>query len=123
MKVLTIREPYVTPIAEGRKHYETRSRKTNYRGEIYIHTAKATLPVPKGGDAGKFPLGYIVLKADLTDCIPMDEQFVESIKKDPDEYIYGFYSPGRYAWKLENVEIIEPIKARGQLGIWNFERG
>ena len=40
MKVLTIREPFATLIKDKVKIYETRSWKTNYRGEIYIHAAK-----------------------------------------------------------------------------------
>lgn len=119
MKVLTIREPYVTPMALGKKHYETRSRKTNFRGTIYIHTAKKFWDKPV---EGCFPLGYIVIKANLTDCIKMDEVFIEEIKKDPDEYATGFYEVGRYAWKLEDIEVLEqPIKAKGKLGIWNWE--
>ena len=35
MKVITIKEPYATLIAEGYKEYEFRVWKTNYRGEIY----------------------------------------------------------------------------------------
>lgn len=122
MKVLTIREPYVTPIMLGLKHYETRSWKTNYRGEIYIHTASSLLPsnvtvVPQ------LPLGHIVLKAKLTDCIYMDDEFVNAIRANETEYSLGFYEVGRYAWKLEDVEVIEPIKAKGKLGIWTWQDG
>ena len=41
MKALTIREPFASLIKEGYKKYETRSFKTNYRGELYIHAGKA----------------------------------------------------------------------------------
>ena len=37
MKVLTIKQPYATLIAEGIKEYEFRTCKTKYRGEFYIH--------------------------------------------------------------------------------------
>ena len=37
MKVLSIKEPFASLIKEGYKKIETRSFKTNYRGEIYIH--------------------------------------------------------------------------------------
>lgn len=120
-KILTIKEPYVSPIAQGKKHYETRSWRTNYRGTIYIHTGKKTLPDPIDGIEKIFPLGSIVLKANLTDCIPMTEKFVNEIKKDETEYALGFYSVGRYAWKLEDIEIIDPIKVNGKLGIWEYE--
>lgn len=117
MKVLTIREPYVSPIAQGLKHYETRSWSTNYRGEIYIHTAKSTLPEPVP-ITRIFPLGSIVIKARLTDCILMDDAFIASL--DHVEKDLGFYERGRYAWKLEAIEIIEPVPAKGSLGIWNY---
>jgi len=51
----------------------------------------------------------------------MNKEFIDEVKKDPDEIKFGFYSIGRYAWRLENTEILaEPISARGQLGIWNW---
>ena len=34
MKVLSIKEPYATLLMKKIKHIETRSWKTNYRGEI-----------------------------------------------------------------------------------------
>ena len=41
MKALTIKQPFATLIAKGDKHYEFRSWKTNYRGEILIHAGKS----------------------------------------------------------------------------------
>ncbi len=122
MKTLTIKEPYVTPIALGKKHYETRSWKTNYRGPIYIHTAKTVMLDPVEGCEKIFPLGCIVLKANLTDCIKMDEEFIAKIKQDPEEYAFGFYEVGRYAWKLEDVEVLTNFKeAKGKQGIWEVK--
>ncbi len=40
MKVLTIKQPFVTLIAEELKEYEFRTWKTKYRGEILIHAGK-----------------------------------------------------------------------------------
>ncbi len=37
MKVLTLKQPWATLVAEGIKKYEFRSWKTNYRGKILIH--------------------------------------------------------------------------------------
>lgn len=39
MKALSIKEPFATLIANGDKTIETRSRKTNYRGELFIHAS------------------------------------------------------------------------------------
>ena len=39
MKVLSIREPFATLIKNKKKLVETRSFKTSYRGELYIHAS------------------------------------------------------------------------------------
>ena len=37
MRVITLKQPWATLVAEGIKKYEFRSWKINYRGEILIH--------------------------------------------------------------------------------------
>ena len=37
MKVITVKQPYASLIAEGYKEYEFRTWKSSYRGELYIH--------------------------------------------------------------------------------------
>lgn len=39
MKVLSLKEPWATLIKNKKKFIETRSWKTNYRGELYIHAS------------------------------------------------------------------------------------
>ena len=52
----------------------------------------------------------------------MDGTLLDNIKKDKLECLVGDYKIGRYAWVLEDVEILEkPIFAKGKLGIWNYE--
>ena len=47
---------------------------------------------------------------------------LESKGYDKNEYITGVYAVGRYAWILKDINILDkPIKAKGHLGIWNFE--
>ena len=43
MKVLSLQEPWASLIKENIKHIETRSWKTNYRGELFIHASKRIL--------------------------------------------------------------------------------
>ena len=43
MKVLTLKEPFATLIMKKIKYIETRSWKTNYRGELYIHAGLAKI--------------------------------------------------------------------------------
>lgn len=133
MRVLSIKEPFASLVALGIKKIETRSWKTNYRGEIYIH-ASLTKNVIKDEkrkekllslfpDNYDFKQGYIICKAYLKDCIYMDEEFISNIKKDETEYLCGHYDVGRYAWVLENVELLDKvIPAKGKLGIWYFNQ-
>ena len=126
MKVITIREPFATLIKDKVKIYETRSWKTNYRGEIYIHVAKAKSKASNTSIASTYLKSkenpeHIICKCLLKDCIYMDEDFINEVKKNKEEYNSGRYEVGRYAWKLEVIEVLkEPIYAKGQLGIWDF---
>lgn len=129
MKVLSIKEPFASLIKDNIKKIETRSWKTNYRGEIYIH---ASLTYMKDYNdrlelvdlVKKIDLkcGYIICKCNLVDCIYMDNEFINNIKENHQEFICGEYKVGRYAWILDNVEVLDnPIKAKGKLGIWNYD--
>lgn len=51
----------------------------------------------------------------------MTEDFINNLKKNNYiEYLCGHYEAGRYAWVLEDIEKITPIKAKGKLSIWNY---
>lgn len=47
MKALTIRQPWASLILHDKKHYETRSWPTKYRGPLMIHAAKAMPPTSR----------------------------------------------------------------------------
>lgn len=127
MKVISIKEPFATLIMNGNKKIETRSWKTNYRGELYIHASGKTLAkeflddniidLIKDMDMN---FGNIICKGNLIDCIYMDEEFIKKIRKNKIEYICGLYEVGRYAWIFDNIELIYPIPAKGKLNIWNY---
>ena len=126
MKVISIREPFATLIKDGVKTIETRSWKTNYRGKIYIHSCIAKDKIRdsiKPFIKSELKYGYILCSANLVDCIYMDEAFIEKEKKENyNNFLCGRYEVGRYAWVLENIEILSnPIPAKGQLGIWNYK--
>ena len=130
MKVLSIIEPWATLIKERKKYIETRSWKTSYRGELYIHASSKKI---KRSEAHTIELlklipnvsmGYsnIICKCKLVDCIYMDQEFLEEIKENKQEFLCGEYSLGRYAWILKDVEPLDsPITAKGHLNIWNYE--
>ena len=130
MKVLSIKEPYATLIKEKKKFIETRSWKTSYRGELYIHASCKKI---KTNDKliiellkliPDIPLGYgnIICKCQLVDCIYMDQAFLNKIQNNKQEFLCGGFSLGRYAWILENIEPLDnPISIKGHLNIWNYE--
>ncbi len=127
MKVLTIKEPFATLIMNGVKHIETRSWKTNYRGEIYIQASISKIKkdiferkeLVKLFENLDMHCGYVICKACLKDCIYMDDEFIKNVSYQ--ELICGRYEIGRYAWILDDIKIINPIKVKGKLGIWNYE--
>lgn len=130
MKVLSLTEPFATLIKEKKKLVETRSWKTNYRGELYIHASLTKIPksslerkeLMSLVEEKEMNFGYIICKCKLVDCIYMTKEYVENMKKNNhQEYICGKYEVGRYAWILENITPLEhPIKAKGQLNVWNY---
>ncbi len=130
MKVLSIKEPFASLIMNDIKHIETRSWKTTYRGEIYIHASLKKVVVkderykkllsllPKNYE---FKYGKIICKCKLVDCVCMTEEYIHDIKKNkPVEYLCGHYEVGRYAWVLEDAFVVKEIDAKGKLGIWNY---
>lgn len=148
MKAITLHQPWATLIATGHKQIETRSWPTNHRGDLAIHAA-ASIPayavqavfdsaairralgyIPSYGShdeirdflKSKLPLGAIVATCDLESCPVMDAYRIRRVRDlRGDEIEFGLYAPGRYAWMLENVTILEtPVPAKGFQGLWNW---
>lgn len=132
MKVLSLTEPCATLIKEKKKLVETRSWKTSYRGELYIHASSTKIPKEWKDDLefmglvkdNELNFGNIICKCNLVDCVYMTKEYVENIKNNNhQEYICGKYEEGRYAWILKDIEPLNnPIKAKGHLSIWNYEK-
>lgn len=130
IKVISIKEPYATLIKEKIKLIETRSWKTNYRGELYIHASISKSNLTKKdklfiNSIKKLSLnpGSILCKCKLIDCIYMTKEYIEGIKKNNyQEYLCGLYEEGRYAFVLDDIEVLDGIiPAKGKLGIWNYQ--
>jgi len=129
MKVLTIKQPWATLIAEGYKEYEFRTWKTNFRGEFLIHAGKG---IDK--EAMKrfeylhleYPLGSIIAKATLTDCVKVDDELREVLAKKDSTIYKGVISKTSIDWdgygfQLKNIEKIEPISVNGKLSFWDYD--
>ena len=125
MRVITLKQPWATLVAEGLKKYEFRSWKINYRGEILIHAGKGI-----DSDAIKkfehlkldYPRSKILAKVSIVDCIKLSEEINKKIINE-NEYIYGDkYNRTGYAWKLDNLEKLNiDSNISGKQGIWNIE--
>ncbi len=128
MKVITVKQPFATLIAEGLKEYEFRTWRTKFRGEILIHAGKGI-----DQKAMKryehlnldYPLGCIIAKATITDCIHVDDEMIDMLKKKDPLVYYGMINKedwDGYGFKLENVSKTDLIKINGQLGLWNYNK-
>ncbi|HAB67373.1 MAG TPA: hypothetical protein DCE23_08400 [Firmicutes bacterium] len=124
MKVLTLKQPWASLVANGYKVYEFRSWKTKYRGEILIHAGCGVDKewLEKVKDYGiDFPKKKILCKVVLEDCIEIDDKLNKEILK-LDKNVYGEKIRDGYAWKLGKVTKLEiEEKVNGQLGIWNYD--
>lgn len=92
--------------------------------ERYVDSWLYDLEIRKG------PFGKVVATCRLVACerIISDEKFhhmacLESGRDvEGSEYYFGDYTPGRFAWILEDVQALkEPVAAKGMQGLWNWE--
>lgn len=132
MKAITLWQPFASLIAVEAKRFETRSWSTHYRGPLAIHAAKRK---PEGfstaakvlGQHGyskwsQLPVGCVVAVVCLVDVISTYGHWTDTL--DWRERDFGDFSPGRYAWRLELIERIEPpIPAQGSQGFWEWDAG
>ena len=127
MKVITVKQPFATLIAEGLKEYEFRTWKTKYRGDILIHAGKG---IDKKAMKRyehlnlEYPSGCIIAKAAITDCVYIDDKMIEILKKKDPLVYYGVIHDSNwdgYGFKLENVEKIKPIPINGKLSLWDYD--
>ena len=102
-KAISIKEPWASMIMDGKKTIETRTWRTNYRGEIVICTSAK----PKTKYSG-----HAVAKADLVDCRPMT-------KRDEKKACCKIY-PKAFAWVLKDIRRIRPFKVKGRLGLFDI---
>lgn len=124
MKVITLKQPWATLVAEGIKEYEFRSWKYNYRGEILIH-AGAGVDKEEMEKLKQLNLDYpkkrIIAKVTIENCIKLTDDINQNIcSQNP--LVYGNKKRQGYAWKLNNVKKLNINKEiSGKQGIWNYD--
>lgn len=137
MKVISVIQPFATLLAIGAKKNETRGKGWKYKhlGEVAIHSSKnfpmgyrklcekepfKSVLAAAGYNEDNLPLGKIIAVGDLVKRIEMTPDFIDSLSEQ--EKAFGWYEPGRVALRFENMRLLpEPIPAKGQLGLWNWE--
>ena len=113
MRALTLHQPWAQWIADGAKEYETRSWTAKYRGPLLIHASKSEEHLA-ADELAVWPRGAVLAVATLVEVYPTDTYEVGSIERD-----MGDWTPGRYAWKLVDVQrLVEPIPWKGRQGLW-----
>lgn len=140
LKALSIKQPWATLIVRGLKKYETRSWKTNFRGEIVIVSAKTfpyelkelclrppfrgVLPPPPGDPSPEdlqrwydetYPTGCLMGTARLIECHPV--AYLTEVSETEREF--GNFGPNRYGWELRDPRSIPLLPYRGALGVYD----
>lgn len=140
MKSITIIQPFATLIALGEKQLETRSWATKHRGLLAIHAGKKidkqiclqepykSVLFEYGYTSDNLPSGAVIAVCRMAECYQVEKDidthayFTDGSIVDGNEYVFGDYSEGRYAWKLTDlVKLEEPISVKGMQGLWNFD--
>lgn len=124
MKILSLWEPWATLMAIGAKRIETRSWRTEYRGWLAIHAAKAGMPDAEAirtndkafrlALAGEsFAPGCIVALVWLERCYP-----TKHCAPPRQEEAFGNFGPNRYAWVTSSLHRLQrPLPFRGAQGL------
>jgi hypothetical protein len=117
MKALTVKNPWAGTILLLGKDVENRTRKTNYRGRVLIHSSRMQDMGAYHGAFGKMfsnpdfrdklCFGCIIGSVELFDCIPNAES--------------KWAEPGLWHWRVRDPIVFEdPIAVKGNLGIWEY---
>ena len=141
MKVITLHQPWASFMVSNPpvKSFETRSWKTNYRGELWIHASKKgtrdgrlvfdkimrAFPDRISAVASSFdelPFGAIVGSVTVVNCHHAQPIGDNLFLSDLLEWTCGDFSAGRFAWGcMRPYQFDTPIPAKGYQGIWNYE--
>jgi phage N-6-adenine-methyltransferase len=127
-KAISLWQPWASLISLGLKHYETRSWNTKYRGKLLIcataSNSKERNEYLKIKDKLQLPPwetfthGCALVLCDLVDSIEMTESFIG--QQSQTEILCGDWQVGRFAWKLENIQLLaQPFAVKGKQGFFS----
>jgi activating signal cointegrator 1 len=149
MKCISVPQPWATPVMIGAKTLETRRGTMTYRGKLGIHALKryerdqqllvvqepyrSVLLAAGYSPVKPLPLGAIIGTVELVDVIATKRIWCEhgllwnGLPADAyvisqQEWKFGDFSPGRFAWKLASPESYAmPIPVQGGPGLWEWD--
>ena len=124
MKVITLKQPWASLVAEGIKIWEFRSWKYNYRGEILIHAGAG---VDKEAMQKvellnlEYPQKKIIAKVTIEDCLELNYDLNKEICFS-NPMVYGNKNRSGFVWKLKDAKKIDIDNTiSGKQGIWNYD--
>ncbi|MEN6507015.1 MAG: ASCH domain-containing protein [Planctomycetaceae bacterium] len=135
MKALTLWQPWASMVALGYKTIETRSWATDHRGPLAIHAAKVmpheaelacyenetiyNILQRNGLTVCNLPRGFVIAIVRLHTIQKTEDALALGLVNDVNLAL-GDFAPGRYAWTLNNITAVEPVRSIGGQRIWNF---
>ena len=124
MRVITLKQPWASLVANGLKVYEFRNMNYSYRGKILIHAGKG-IDKDAMDRVQEFNLDYpqsrIIAEVEIVDCIKVDTEFNKMINK-LNSPVYEVKERTGYAWKLDNIKKLNIDKTiNGKQSIWYID--
>ncbi len=135
-------QPWASLVAVGAKKIETRGWATKFRGPLAIHAAKRQFGGWDRADRewllaaaeafgvdpkrlcryiDELPRGAIVATCEIVACERVLIHPPADIVRP--ELLFGNFDSGRYLWRLENVQRVDPpVPAKGMQGMWEWSR-
>lgn len=133
-KILTVRPPWADLIALEAKEYETRTRRTHWRGWVAIHSGLQLTdeaadsfyhspamhsPLARAGitKAEQLTRGRVVALVRFTGCFETEVLTTNGLA-DTNEQALGNFAPGRFGWKMADVLRFKGPKIVGKQGLF-----
>ena len=95
-RAISIQQPFVEQILNGKKKYEYRSRQTHIRGRVYLYASLRAGEISRwrgtGFLPGDLPTGLIVGSVEIVDCV-----YFKKLKC----WGYKLKNPKRYRQKVK----------------------
>lgn len=110
MKALSVRNPYAHFIMCGEKHYEFRTWRTDYRGDLLI--CSSANPKIKNTISG-----HALCVVRLTEVYDVTKNNYRDFGLEKSDLTDGKL----YAWQLTDVRVVKPFPVKGRLNFFNVD--